>query len=162
MKLATNGKASSGKRTRHINIRYFFVTDRIKSEEMRVEYCPSELLIADFYTKPLQGGLFRQFRNFILNIDEPQFSEFNYFKTPKDVKPMPDHNTSKSSSQECVGKHDRLDQNVSKSKNLNSNKCTGKSLTYVKACTRNDCTNNETRAIVGRYKPVLLTKMNKS
>ena len=28
--LETNGKASSGKRTKHINIRYFFITDRVK------------------------------------------------------------------------------------------------------------------------------------
>jgi hypothetical protein len=27
--LAKNGKASSGRRTRHIDIRYFFVSDRI-------------------------------------------------------------------------------------------------------------------------------------
>ena len=34
MLLENNGRASSGRRTRHINIRYFFVTDRIKSKEM--------------------------------------------------------------------------------------------------------------------------------
>ena len=41
MKLETNGRASSGKRTRHINIRYFFVIDRIQENEMKVEYCPT-------------------------------------------------------------------------------------------------------------------------
>eukprot|EP00957_Ditylum_brightwellii_P032430 2457020-Ditylum_brightwellii.AAC.1 len=30
MLLATNGNASSGKRTRHINIRYFMVQDRVE------------------------------------------------------------------------------------------------------------------------------------
>jgi hypothetical protein len=35
--LERNGRASSGQRTRHVNIRYFFVTDRIKNKEMRVE-----------------------------------------------------------------------------------------------------------------------------
>ena len=35
--LEKNGKASSGKRTRHMNIRYFFVTDRIKSKEIDIE-----------------------------------------------------------------------------------------------------------------------------
>eukprot|EP00978_Attheya_sp_CCMP212_P048299 scaffold500167_cov161-Attheya_sp.AAC.1 len=33
MLLENNGRASSSKRTRHINIRYFFVTDRIKAGE---------------------------------------------------------------------------------------------------------------------------------
>ena len=29
MKMENNGRSSSGKRTRHINIRYFFITDRV-------------------------------------------------------------------------------------------------------------------------------------
>jgi hypothetical protein len=33
MLLEKNGKASSGKRTKHINIRYYFVTDRISKGE---------------------------------------------------------------------------------------------------------------------------------
>jgi hypothetical protein len=67
--LEKHGKASSGKRTRHINIRYFFVTDRIAAKELTVEYCPTGDMIADFFTKPLQGTLFQKFRNFIMNID---------------------------------------------------------------------------------------------
>jgi hypothetical protein len=31
--LENNGRGSSGKRTRHINIQYFFVTDRITAGE---------------------------------------------------------------------------------------------------------------------------------
>ena len=61
--LENNGKASSGKRTRHLNIRYFFVTDRIHSKEIQVEYCPTGIMRADFFTKPLQGALFRRFRD---------------------------------------------------------------------------------------------------
>ena len=30
IRLAKNGKRSSGKQTKHINIRYFFATDKIK------------------------------------------------------------------------------------------------------------------------------------
>eukprot|EP00957_Ditylum_brightwellii_P027148 2052743-Ditylum_brightwellii.AAC.1 len=54
LELKKHGKGSSGKRTRHINIRYFFVTDRISNKELTVEYCPTELMVANFYTKPLQ------------------------------------------------------------------------------------------------------------
>ena len=57
MKLENNGRQLSGKRTQHINIRYFFITDCIKNGEVRAEYCPTDMLIADFYTKPLQGSL---------------------------------------------------------------------------------------------------------
>ena len=61
MKLEKNGRASSGKRTRHINIHYFFVTDRIRANGMKVEYCSTSMMMANFYTKPLQGKLFRLF-----------------------------------------------------------------------------------------------------
>ena len=36
---------------------------------MKVEYCPTEIMVADFYTKPLQGKLFRLFQNMILDIN---------------------------------------------------------------------------------------------
>jgi hypothetical protein len=67
--LEKNGRASSSKRTRHINIRYFFVTDRITAGEVSVEYCPTGIMVADFFTKPLQGCLFTRLRDQIMNCD---------------------------------------------------------------------------------------------
>ncbi len=52
--LEQNGKASSGKRTRHINIRYFFITDRANMKEISIGWCPTKTMVADFMTKPLQ------------------------------------------------------------------------------------------------------------
>jgi hypothetical protein len=69
MLLENHGRASSSKRTRHINIRYFFVTDRIASNEVSVQYCPTGEMISDYFTKPLQGAQFQKFRNFIMNVD---------------------------------------------------------------------------------------------
>ena len=65
--LKNNGKRSSGKMTRHIDIRYFFVTDRVKKNNIRIEYCPTGNMIGDFFTKPLQGSAFYKFRDAILN-----------------------------------------------------------------------------------------------
>ncbi len=67
MLLEKNGRGSSSKRTRHINVRHFFVSDRIKSGEMNVEHCPTGDMVADFFTKPLQGAKFTKFRNLIMN-----------------------------------------------------------------------------------------------
>jgi Reverse transcriptase (RNA-dependent DNA polymerase) len=64
--LERNGRASSSQRTRHIDIRYFFFKDRITSENIQVIYCPTDEMLADFFTKPLQGVLFRKFRDVIL------------------------------------------------------------------------------------------------
>jgi hypothetical protein len=58
MQLEKNGRASSGKRTRHINIRYFFIKDKVDSGEVKLEWCPTKQMLADFFTKPLQGILF--------------------------------------------------------------------------------------------------------
>ena len=64
-----NGRQSSGKKTRHIEIRYYFITDHVQRKNIRLAYCPTEDMISDFFTKPLQGSQFRKFRAFILNID---------------------------------------------------------------------------------------------
>jgi hypothetical protein len=56
--LETNGRASSSKRTRHMNIRYFFVADVLKRNHITIEYCPTDEMIRDFFTKPLGGAKF--------------------------------------------------------------------------------------------------------
>lgn len=66
--LEKNGKASSGKRTKHINVRYFFITDRIAKGDLSVVWCPTGDMIADFMTKPTQGALFRKFRDQIMGV----------------------------------------------------------------------------------------------
>ena len=50
--LENNGKASSGKRTRHLDIRYFFITDQIVKKQLHVEYCPTDDILGDYFTKP--------------------------------------------------------------------------------------------------------------
>ena len=67
--LEKNGRSSSSKRTRHMNIRYFFVKDRVASNEIRIDYCPTEDMIADFFTKPLQGKQFYKLRDCVMNVD---------------------------------------------------------------------------------------------
>ena len=69
MLLENNGHASSSKCTRHISIRYFFVTDRIKNGEVSVSHCPTDEMVADFLTKPLHGAIFRRFRDLIMNVE---------------------------------------------------------------------------------------------
>jgi hypothetical protein len=52
-----------------MNIRYFFVTDRVKAKEIRIQHRGTEAMLGDYFTKPLQGQLFRRMRNIIMNID---------------------------------------------------------------------------------------------
>jgi hypothetical protein len=67
--LIDKGCAASA-RTRHINVRYFFIKDRVDAGEVEVEYKPTGEMIADILTKPLQGELFRRMRRAILNCDD--------------------------------------------------------------------------------------------
>ena len=76
IRLELNGKASSSKRTRHINTRYFLITDRVNKKEITIEYCPTEDMIADYFTKPLQGTLFRRFRNTVLGMTDSEFLQY--------------------------------------------------------------------------------------
>ena len=64
--LAEKGRSTSEK-TRHINIRYFFVKDRINSKEIQLNYLSTNEMIADILTKPLQGAQFIKMRNILLN-----------------------------------------------------------------------------------------------
>jgi hypothetical protein len=68
MKLEKNGKASSGKRTRHFDIKYFYVTDLIGRDEVEVIYCPTDDMIADYMTKALTGSKFHFFRDLVMNL----------------------------------------------------------------------------------------------
>jgi hypothetical protein len=61
--LERNGKASSSKRTKHIAIRYFFITDRVAKGDLTIAWCPTKDM-----TKPLQGASFRKFRDFIMGV----------------------------------------------------------------------------------------------
>ena len=66
--LENNGKTSCSKRTRHMNIRYFFIKDHV-GKTINIKHCPTEEMLGDYYTKPLQGSQFIKLRNLILNIE---------------------------------------------------------------------------------------------
>jgi len=61
-----NGRNSCTGNSRHINIRYFFVKDRIDKKEVKVEYCPARLMLADYFSKPLRGQFFNLQRDFLM------------------------------------------------------------------------------------------------
>ena len=71
-----NGIFSAGKGSKHIHIRYYLITVRIKKKIFKVMYCPTEEMIADFFTKPLQGAQFVKFRDAVLGIDAKNDAEY--------------------------------------------------------------------------------------
>ena len=66
LKMEKNGRNSCTGNSRHINVRYFFVKDRYDMGEIELRYYPTELMLVDFFTKPLQGALFLKSREVIM------------------------------------------------------------------------------------------------
>jgi len=46
--LAENGRTSSCKRTKHLDVRYFFVNDKIKKGGIKIAHCPTQDMVGDF------------------------------------------------------------------------------------------------------------------
>ena len=49
-------------RTKHINIRFHYVRQAIEEGNIELEYCPTEVMIADIFTKPLSKQRFERLR----------------------------------------------------------------------------------------------------
>jgi hypothetical protein len=65
--LIKNGRMSSGKKTKHIKAKFFFIKDRVDNGEIKVMDCPAGKMWADVLTKPLQEMAFRTMRAVLIN-----------------------------------------------------------------------------------------------
>ena len=54
--LKNNERALSSSRTKHIEIRYVFIQYQIEKNNNFPKYCHTKTMVANFMTKPLQGG----------------------------------------------------------------------------------------------------------
>ena len=61
--LENNGKWSAGKRSKALNVRYYFISDQVEQGNVTVEYESTGEIVADFLTKPLQGSAFLKLRS---------------------------------------------------------------------------------------------------
>eukprot|EP00957_Ditylum_brightwellii_P062838 4767856-Ditylum_brightwellii.AAC.1 len=104
IRLKKNKKGLSSKRTRHIDICYFFVTDCIEAGNLTTEYFPTGMMIRNVYTKALQGKTFRTFRDLIINVENQIPNEMPFLpETRLSAKTL--STSSRISLQEYVGKN---------------------------------------------------------
>ena len=68
--LEKNRKKYSTKNTKHINVRYYFIKDRVETGDGVIENFPTKEYFGDHFPNPLQGVLFMKFRSKIMNIPE--------------------------------------------------------------------------------------------
>ena len=108
--LIKNGKMSSGKKTKHIKAKFFFIKDRVDDGEIRVIDCPTEKMWADIMTKPLQGTAFRvmsaELMNCIVNYEDPPEDKIAHPNhSPRTVSWKSVMATPFMTPQECVGQN---------------------------------------------------------
>ena len=65
-----NGKHLCGKKTRHIDMRYFFITDQIKQKEVSVKYFPMDEMNVEYFNKPLQGAQLFKNMTTLMNLED--------------------------------------------------------------------------------------------
>ena len=68
IKLGVNGRASSTKRTRHLDIRLFYMADLVEKQLVTIKYCPTDEMDGDLQTNPLQGKKYHRFRRQIMGM----------------------------------------------------------------------------------------------
>eukprot|EP00804_Cyclotella_cryptica_P023698 CCRYP_019315-RA/>CCRYP_019315-RA protein AED:0.52 eAED:0.52 QI:0/0/0/1/1/1/2/0/438 len=114
--LEKNGRASSSKRTKHINMRYFFIKDM---RQVSIEHYPTKEMWADVLTIPKQGREFFVMRSKLmgcpiyLSDDEQACQPPRMMTTSGDSRPLRDltnislmaSRPGERPSRGCVGKH---------------------------------------------------------
>ena len=74
--LERHGFKSVEKGTRYARIGYFFVTNKFEDKEIKVLYYPTDKMLANCFTKPLQGSLLITHRNSLIGIKEDDFIKY--------------------------------------------------------------------------------------
>ena len=124
MIIEKNGRTSISSRTKQIEIRYFFIQDRIKKGEIGLEYCHTDKMVVEFMKNPLQGKKVFKLRNHIMgmtngeNISEVQklrdeIGQNKYFQNGQTARGIEKKNSNSKvtvlcqhepNPKECVGK----------------------------------------------------------
>jgi len=66
IQVAINGAGHKG-RTKHIDVRYYYITERINDKDIQLQWLPTGDMVADIFTKPLGGARFAKLRALLLN-----------------------------------------------------------------------------------------------
>ncbi len=57
---------NNNKGMKHVKMKYYFVNQHVKNEEINLIWCKTEEMVADLFTKPLTGQLYEKFKNIIV------------------------------------------------------------------------------------------------
>ena len=64
--LEKNGRKSSSKHMRALNVRYFLITNQVEKGTVQIKYCHTDNMISDYMSKGLKGVKFEKFGDFTM------------------------------------------------------------------------------------------------
>ncbi len=103
--LMKNGRFSSGKKTKHIKAKFFFIKEKVNDGEVQVLDCPTGEMWVDVLTKPLQEIGFRTMQAKLMNFAIDYQDEEMTNKSISTTKLLPTRGIIRNPSkapQECV------------------------------------------------------------
>ena len=104
-----------------MDIRYFYVSDHIQNKTVSLKDCPAEEMLADYFTKPLQGALFTRLRYHIMGAEFANGDS----QTRRSVLDDDDHDTwmEASSRDQEASERDQNNEEASERDQNNENVC---------------------------------------
>ena len=127
--------------------------DIVDKKEVRILYCPTEKMLADFFTKPIQGELFRFFRNILMGyvsiIDVINVNDELKERVEKWAKyshGLTSHLQNKNNNLKEKEKIDKREDLNKSPKNIRSENSTQDIRTYPDTCTDNRTYNNKKKS----------------
>jgi hypothetical protein len=70
MTLAYLGMSASGSNSKFMDLKYFWIKEYLESKMFKLEYLPTDAMIADLYASPRIGGFFRTMRDIVLGYEK--------------------------------------------------------------------------------------------
>lgn len=61
------------KRSKHIDVRYKYISEKVRENNIKITYCPSNDQLADVLTKPLKNIKFKKLINEIANFKAEKY-----------------------------------------------------------------------------------------
>jgi hypothetical protein len=58
-------------KTKHIGMKWHFLKDHVEQGTIKLRYLPTDKMVADMFTKPLQGPALTRHRSAILGGEDP-------------------------------------------------------------------------------------------
>ena len=108
MLLETKGKKLITKKKICIQVRYFFIKDRVITGNVELKHFPTTKILADHFQKPLQGEIYKKFRADLFDVsDDDDMDDMGWSRTKATkVFPWKLHNESDPAfPQEFVGNY---------------------------------------------------------